>query len=199
LKRKPQPSYVDLADRAKTRRAHLLVSSEEDLTERLLSYDGNKIEQQFDPKNARRTIDVVHRGRPAISRVSPLTDGQLSQIFAPRPDDAKEEFIVGVKDYLNADNRRRILLMLDEADNFIKHEASKDYRDVVKLLNLMAETDHRFKFVLAGLHNVSRIAKSENSPLAQISNDPIRIGPLLQEDVGGNHTRCQVPGTAARS
>jgi hypothetical protein len=31
----------------------------------------------------------------AISRVSPLTDGQLSQIFAPRPDDAKVMVIFG--------------------------------------------------------------------------------------------------------
>ncbi|MGY4262694.1 RNaseH domain-containing protein [Bradyrhizobium sp. USDA 4519] len=109
----------------------------------------------------------------------------LKEVFA-KPVSAPEDFVAGVKEYLQADNRRRILLLLDEADNFIKHEASQDYRDVVKLLNLMAETDHRFKFVLAGLHNVSRIIKSENSPLAQISNDPIRIGPSV---AGGRRRR----------
>src|SRR4029079_14024740 len=48
---------------------------------------------------------------------------------------------------------------------------------------LMADTKNRFKFVLAGLHNVSRMVRVENSPLVQISNNPLQIGPLLNRDV----------------
>jgi hypothetical protein len=95
-------------------------------------------------------------------------------------------FEAGVRAWLDTDQRRRILLMLDEADNFIREQSShaEPYQHLVKLLNLMANTNHRFKFVLAGLHNVSRIVRTENSPLAQISNDAVRIGPLLGQDVG---------------
>jgi hypothetical protein len=76
-----------------------------------------------------------------------------------------------------------VLLLIDEADRFIKSEVASDFLCVQTMLRLMAETKHRFKFVLAGLHNVSRIVRAENSPLVQISSNPLQIGPLLNRDV----------------
>ncbi|MBR0965787.1 DUF3893 domain-containing protein [Bradyrhizobium diazoefficiens] len=125
-------------------------------------------------------VDLVDSSSAALwERAS----GALKEAFA-QPAATSEEFDQGVKAYLKGDERRRILLLLDEADNFIKEQARINHHHVLRLLALMAETNQRFKFVLAGLHNVSRITRSENSPLAQISNDPVRIGPLVEGDVG---------------
>ena len=139
-------------------------------------------------------LDLVDSSSSALwERAS----GALKEVFA-QPVGSADEFDVGVKTYLEGDGRRRILLLLDEADNFVREQAKTEikHHHVVHLLSLMAETDHRFKFVLAGLHNVSRITRSENSPLAQISNDPVRIGPLVEGDVGDAEILVRGPMSA---
>ncbi|WP_316158730.1 MULTISPECIES: RNaseH domain-containing protein [unclassified Bradyrhizobium] len=103
-------------------------------------------------------------------------------IFAS-PVRSEEEFAATITTWLDQDERRRLLLLIDEADNFVLYESETDFRCIRALLRLMADTGNRFKFVLAGLHNVSRIARTENSPLVHISNDPLQIGPLLDKDV----------------
>jgi Cdc6-like AAA superfamily ATPase len=94
-----------------------------------------------------------------------------------------QEFGANIRQWLGSDERRRVLLLLDEADTFVRHEAETGFPCISAMLQLMAETKNRFKFVLAGLHNVSRAARAENSPLVQISNNPMRIGPLIDRDV----------------
>ena len=94
-----------------------------------------------------------------------------------------QDFAAAIRFWLSQDDRRRILLLLDEADNFVRHEAETGFGCISAMLQLQAETKNRFKFVLAGLHNVSRAVRAENSPLAQISNNPLRIGPLVDRDV----------------
>lgn len=93
------------------------------------------------------------------------------------------EFAAAITTWLNGDERRRLLLLIDEADKFVRSEAETGFRCIEPMLKLMADTKNRFKFVLAGLHNVSRIVRAENSPLVQISNNPLRIGPLVERDV----------------
>ncbi|CVI62713.1 ATP-binding protein (plasmid) [Agrobacterium leguminum] len=118
----------------------------------------------------------------------------LGGIFAGKAVFTPEAFEQGIKDYLQADGRRRVLLMLDEADNFVRQEAKEaQHHHVLRLISLMNDTNHRFKFILSGLHNVSRITKAENSPLAQISNDPVRIGPLVNGDAGDAEALVRVP------
>lgn len=71
----------------------------------------------------------------------------------------------------------RLLLLLDEADAFTKSADSNLIID--QLLNLQAVTDNRFKFVLAGLHNVlrySRQALDDNQSFIRLS--PTCIKPL---------------------
>ncbi len=99
------------------------------------------------------------------------------------PTRSGEEFAAAVIIWLEADERRRLLLLIDEADRFVRKEAESNFVCVQTLLRLMADTKNRFKFVLAGLHNVSRMVRVENSPLVQISNNPLQIGPLLDRDV----------------
>lgn len=96
---------------------------------------------------------------------------------------SEDEFIATITTWLDQDERRRLLLLIDEADNFVRSESETNFRCIRALLRLMADTGNRFKFVLAGLHNVSRAARTDNSPLVHISNNPLKIGPLLDEDV----------------
>lgn len=87
-------------------------------------------------------------------------------------------------EWLYADQKRRILLLLDEADRFLDSDgrATADGRDAFrhasKLKGLMDRTERRFKVVFAGLHNVKRTTRQSNNPLAHYG-EPICIGPLL--------------------
>ncbi|WP_167480891.1 RNaseH domain-containing protein [Mesorhizobium waimense] len=87
-----------------------------------------------------------------------------------------------IKRWLEDDNRRRIYLLLDECDQFIVSDAASGYTEFLALQQLMTDTNRRFKFVLAGLSNVTRLVQTGNPPLKQISADPRRIGSLTGEE-----------------
>jgi len=73
----------------------------------------------------------------------------------------------------------RFLLLLDEADNFLVDCQNSDYAPVVALKRIQIDTENRFKFVLAGLHNVLRFygnAADGNSALPHLAS--ITIKPL---------------------
>ena len=73
----------------------------------------------------------------------------------------------------------KFLLLLDEADNFLVDCQKSNYAPVDCLKRIQVETDNRFKFVLAGLHNVMRFHEKvadANSTLPQLST--ITIKPL---------------------
>lgn len=83
-----------------------------------------------------------------------------------------------IKIWLDVDIQRRILLLLDEADNFLEADGKEGFQRCDELRKLMLETNRRFKVVFAGLHNVQRTTRLENHPLAHFG-EPICIGPLL--------------------
>lgn len=96
-----------------------------------------------------------------------------------------DKLLAHVQQWLEADPARRVLLLLDEADTFLKKDSdggeggtAAAYSRVTKLKGLMDRTERRFKVVFAGLHNVQRTTRLENHPLAHYG-DPICIGPLL--------------------
>jgi hypothetical protein len=124
-------------------------------------------------------INVVHDAADAFEQMS----GKIGKTVFNSPVRTAANFTSAIIAWLEADGRRRLLLLIDEADNFVRKEAESDFSCIQAMLKLMAETNNRFKFVLAGLHNVSRIVRSENSPLVQISSNPVRIGPLVGRDV----------------
>jgi DNA-binding PadR family transcriptional regulator len=93
------------------------------------------------------------------------------------------EFTSRIRIWLDGDSKRRVLLLLDEADSFIAGDSKLQFPEFGRLQELMDGTARRFKFVLAGLHNVTRIVRTENSPLKQIASDPQRIGPLMDEEL----------------
>lgn len=71
----------------------------------------------------------------------------------------------------------RIIAMFDEADRFMDADTKDDYPELARLKKLMEETGRAFKVVFAGLHNVQRMFRQPNSPLAHLGQ-PICIGPL---------------------
>ena len=75
-------------------------------------------------------------------------------------------------------NEGRLLVLLDESDEFLKLDAQSDFRESTRLKGLMEETDRKFKVVFAGLHNVLRTTEQANHPLAHLG-EPICLGPLL--------------------
>ena len=87
-----------------------------------------------------------------------------------------------VRRWLEEDEGRRVLLLVDEADAFLGTECSREqnYRVLEQVKRLMEQTKRRFKVVFAGLHNVQRAARDPNTPFAHMG-EAIRIGPMLPE------------------
>jgi hypothetical protein len=86
--------------------------------------------------------------------------------------------------WLNADDGNRLLLLLDEADNFLTVDsrardsgAGAEFPTLQRLKGLMETSGRRFKAVFAGLHQVQRFHDSSNTPVAH-GGDDILIGPL---------------------
>ncbi len=111
----------------------------------------------------------------------------------------QEEIISAITSWLNMKSSRRILILLDETDNFMASEASNYYPNVTKLKELMENTGRGFKVVFAGLHNVLRVqtAANSNSPLRHLG--AICIGPLTKtkEDLREARALVEDPMRAA--
>jgi hypothetical protein len=84
---------------------------------------------------------------------------------------------VAIRKWLQEKPDRRLLVMLDEADRFLRSEHATGYPNLQRLKSLMESTNWRFKVVFAGLHNVRRMAQAPNSPLVHFG-DAICIGPM---------------------
>ena len=87
-------------------------------------------------------------------------------------------FLDQIQKWLDERKDRRLLLLLDEADEFLKRDAKTDFRESARLKGLMDKTERRFKVVFAGLHNVLRTTQQANHPLAHLG-DPICVGAML--------------------
>lgn len=76
-----------------------------------------------------------------------------------------------------------LLLLLDEADNFLAAIADAEYKPIQPLIDLKRETKNFFKFVLAGLHNVCRAknATTKNGIFGQLGT-PLCVKPLTPTD-----------------
>lgn len=60
---------------------------------------------------------------------------------------------------------RKLLLLLDEADQFLLAESKENFSVTSKINGLMTTTNLQFKVVFAGLHNVYRTFSMPNHPL----------------------------------
>jgi hypothetical protein len=98
--------------------------------------------------------------------------------------DPARAFSIGVRDWLKAGSSRRIILLLDEADEFFRNDREGGpgrapfavTRSLSELANI---TNRRFKPIFAGLRNVQKLARDPNSPLAHLGT-PRVIGPMIR-------------------
>lgn len=97
---------------------------------------------------------------------------------------SKPETIVHkIEEYFRAGAPRRLLLLVDEADNFLTYDSEWDFESVSLLRRAMDRTDQNFKVIFAGLHNVQRFEHLSNHPLLQLGT-PICLGPLSSLEAG---------------
>ena len=87
----------------------------------------------------------------------------------------------GIKKWLNENSSRRILFLVDEADDFLDAEQKSGYRVLEQIKNLMEDTKRNFKVVFAGLHNVQRATRDSNNPFSHMMGRPVRIGAMLPD------------------
>jgi len=99
-----------------------------------------------------------------------------------RPDTVIEH----LRRWLDDEEGRRLLLLVDEADRFLEHDSriggsqpdiGGSFAETRRLQQVMNDTNRRFKVVFAGLHQVQRVTKDVNQPLAHLGQ-PLQIGPL---------------------
>ena len=85
----------------------------------------------------------------------------------------------GVRAWLDGDNRRRLLILLDESDGFFEADSTQfPETNRLKDLGQMPGFEGRTKVVFAGLHSVQRFAKVSNNTFKHLAQRPTVIGPL---------------------
>ncbi|MBR0150026.1 MAG: hypothetical protein IJP89_01535 [Synergistaceae bacterium] len=81
-----------------------------------------------------------------------------------------QEMCRNISDLITAKKAESFLLLLDEADAFLEALRDESYEPLRPLVDLRNATENKFKFVIAGLHNVMRAKNSaaDNNPLGQL-------------------------------
>nr|WP_255346111.1 hypothetical protein [Streptomyces chartreusis] len=112
-----------------------------------------------------------------------LTEAQvLSRPQGRKPTkDISERVRAGIQAWTDGDSRRRLLILLDECDQFFEADAPR-FNQTKKLKGLGDDTKDRAKVVFAGLHSVQRFAKlASNGPFGHLAQTPKVIGPLAPQ------------------
>ena len=110
-------------------------------------------------------------------------------VIAPKQRTAGvDEVTRQISNWLDAESSNRLLLLLDEADNFMTADANAGasgaagaFPVLQALKGVMESSQRRFKPVFAGLHQVQRFHDTSNTPVAHGGED-ILIGPLKNSD-----------------
>ena len=141
------------------------------------------VQQSLDGTDVVALLIVIQH----VAAVPPNDPAELWPLLASRlieadvlPSDAKgsgEAVSAGIRAWLAANPERRLLLLLDECDFFLRADAGSRFRNVVLLRDLMGDAGGRFKVVFSGLQQVARYRKLPNQPLSHLPQ-PLVIGPL---------------------
>ncbi|MEV7174159.1 AAA family ATPase [Streptomyces sp. NPDC093224] len=103
----------------------------------------------------------------------------------PASTDTPDTVVDRIEEWLAADQERRLLVLLDEADSFLTADSRSvhsrggeaTFPNVLRLKRLSDDNQRRFKVVFAGLHQVQRFGHLSNVPLTHGGPD-ILVGPL---------------------
>lgn len=98
-------------------------------------------------------------------------------IAARKAEKVEDEVIDKIQRVLGETHSGHLYILLDEADSFLDKDSSFNFPIVRRLRAIMAETERRFKVVLAGLQSVQRYKNWKNHPFAQLGSD-IAVRPL---------------------
>ena len=116
----------------------------------------------------RRVHDQLHQ----VGAIERLPSDKLR-----RERQLQNEVPLLIENQLAANDRARIILLLDESDKLLDMDSGRNFALVRRLRALMAEHDRRFKVVFAGLQSVQRYNNWENHPFAQLGKELV-INPL---------------------
>jgi hypothetical protein len=113
--------------------------------------------------------DVLLRDLQALGVVA--TRGQRGS--------AHDRVRAGVREWLDANHQRALLIMLDESDLFFEADAPHFLQtNRLKELSFLSGVEGRAKVVFAGLHSVQRFSKVSNQVFKHLAQEPTIIGPL---------------------
>lgn len=166
-----------------------------------------RVERKFNESSPQDSNQPVRTGNVAIyidlkaagigeakepATLWPLLGERLKQVGvipqkAPRTAKA-QDVTAHIKAWIDAEAENRLILLLDEADNFLTVDADAGdssargaFPVLQALKGIMESTQRRFKPVFAGLHQVQRFHDASNTPVAHGGAD-IPIGPLKSSD-----------------
>ncbi|MCT7351020.1 hypothetical protein N4P33_02345 [Streptomyces sp. 15-116A] len=95
--------------------------------------------------------------------------------------DVSDRVRTAIRTWLDGDSRRRLLILLDECDQFFEADAPR-FDQTKKLKGLGSDTKDHAKVVFAGLHSVQRFSKlASNGPFGHLAQTPKVIGPLAPQ------------------
>jgi hypothetical protein len=127
----------------------------------------------FQPQAGR---DTAHLWRALLEEFQRL--GLLNEkLSTARPEEIRKHILSAMDERSD----RRVIVMLDEADEFLDADAQQQFETVIGLRELMNATKNRLRFVFAGLQSVGRFAHIPNQPFVQFG-PPLCVGPLEPAD-----------------
>ena len=123
--------------------------------------------------------DVAAPPRNDPGELWPRLAGRLAEakVLAANVAGTADGVCSGIRSWLSTNPHKRLLLMLDESDFFLRADANTGFANVVRLRDTMVDGDGRFKVVFSGLQHVARYRRLPNQPLSHFAA-PRVIGPL---------------------
>lgn len=114
-------------------------------------------------------VEATHKADAVWAElVSKLTQAGIMQPTRSVPKDPAAAVTAAVNDWLDAHEMGRILVLLDETDQYFDLDAQTNFVTTSRLKDLMDAKGRRFKVVWTGLHQVRRFATVSNHPIAHL-------------------------------
>lgn len=151
------------------------------LLERAMHLDHNPAHKEF----AIKADFKGHRGEREFLDIliSACNDTLEKSGIKLTPCSTIREFCSQIRRLLDNDRISTLRLLLDETDDFLDSISATSYNEILPLIELQRGSNRRFKFVLAGLHNVCRAKNAtRNNGLFGQLGDPLCVKPLTPAD-----------------